>query len=201
MSNLPKAKRDQLILVAIAAIAIASALIVFLGEAQRGELKRTSLKTESIRGKLSQADKLSREEPEIQQRLQKVSKELAAREVLLAPERDTYAWLLQSLAQFLSLHRGAGVTPAGISQPEIGEATLIPKFSYKTATFHVKANGFFHDVGRFIADLESQFPYVRVQNVDLQRGSGGGPNADPEKLFATFDIVMLMQPSTQIENR
>ena len=201
MSNLPKTKRDHLILVAIATLAIVAALILFVGEGQRADLKRTQLKTENIRTKLNQADKLSREEPQLQERLQKVSKELSAREAGLAPERDTYAWLLQSLGQFLSLHRGAGITPAGISQPEIGEATLLPKFVYKTATFHIKANGYFHDVGRFIADLELQFPYVRVQNVEMQHGLGGGPNPDPEKLYSTFDIVMLMQPSTPVETR
>jgi hypothetical protein len=201
MNNLPKAKRDHLILVAIATVAIIAALLLFVGESQRAELKRTHLKTESTRGKLSQADKLAREEPQILERLQKVTADLSTREATLAPEHDTYAWLLQSLAQFLSLHRGAGVTAAGISQPEIGEATLIPKFAYKTATFHVKANGFFHDLGRFIADLESEFPYVRVQNVEMQRGGSSGSNGHPEKLAATFDIVMLMQPSTPVENR
>jgi len=198
MSNLPKAKRDHLILVAIATIGVVAALLLFVGESQRAELKRTHLKTESTRNKLSVADKLSRAEPQIQERLQKVSAELAARETALAPEHDTYSWFLQNLAQFLSLHRGAGVTAAGISQPEIGEATLIPKFVYKTATFHVKANGFFHDLGRFVADLETEFPYARVQNIEMQRGGSGG---DHEKLAATFDVVMLMQPSTPVENR
>lgn len=201
MNNLPKQKRDHLILIAIGTVAIIAALILFVGDSQRAELKRTQLKTENIRVKLNQADKLTREESEIRQRLQKVSKDLADRESTLVPERDTYAWFLQSLTQFLSVHRGAGVSPSGISQPEIGEAILIPKFSYKTATFHIKANGYFHDVGRFIADLESEFPYARVQNIDMQRGTSGGQNSDPEKLMSTFDIVMLMQPSTQIENR
>jgi Tfp pilus assembly protein PilO len=200
MNNLPKAKRDHLILVAIATVGIIAALLLFVGDSQNADLKRTQLRTENIRTKLNQADKLSREEPQIQERLQKVTKQLAEREMLLAPERDTYAWFLQTLGQFLSLHRGAGVTSAGISQPEIGEATLLPKFVYKTATFHIKANGYFHDIGRFIADLESQFPYARVQNVEMQRG-GGGPTAEAEKLASTFDIVMLMQPPTPVETR
>jgi Tfp pilus assembly protein PilO len=200
MNNLPKAKRDQLILITIFTIAIVAALILFVGDSQSSELKRTQLKTESTRTKLSAADKLCREEPQLQQRLQDLTKELTAREAQLAPDHDTYAWLLQSLAQFLSTHRGAGITGSGVSQPEIGEANMIPKFSYKTATFHVKANGYFHDLGRFVADIESQFPYVRVQNIEMTRGSAG-PNNDPEKLSSSFDIVMLMQPATPIESR
>src|SRR5689334_8876458 len=103
MNNLPKAKRDHLILVAIATVAIIAALLLFVGEAQRAELKRTHIKTESMFGKLSHADKLAREEPQILERLQKVSADLSAREATLAPEHDTYAWLLQNLSQFLSL--------------------------------------------------------------------------------------------------
>lgn len=200
MNNLPKAKRDQLILVAIFTTAIVAALILFVSDGQRSELKRTQLKTENMRMKLNQADKLCREEPEIQQRMADLTKELTEREGQLAPDHDTYAWLLQSLAQFLSIHRGAGVTGSGISQPDIGEATMIPSFSYKSATFHVKSIGYFHDIGRFIADLETQFPYVRVQNIEMTRASVG-PGADPEKLSSSFDVVMLIQPSTPIENR
>jgi Tfp pilus assembly protein PilO len=200
MNNLPKAKRDQLILVAVMTAAIIGALIFFVAESQRAELRRTALKTETVRAKLNQADKLSREEGQLLTRLQAVVKDLGGREALLAPERDTYAWFLQSLAQFLSIHRGAGVTAAGISQPEVGDAVLLPKFPYKSATFHVKSNGHFHDFGRFVADLETQFPYVRVQSVELTHAPAG-PSTDPEKLNLTFDIVMLMQPSTPIENR
>jgi len=200
MNSLPKVKRDQLILVAVVTLTIIGALFFFVIGAQDSELKRTKLKTDSMRTKLAQADKLSRMELDVQEELQKVVKDLNAREVLLAPDHDTYAWLLQSLAQFLSVHRGAGVTAAGISQPDITEATMIPKFPYKTATFHMKSNGYFHDVGRFIADLETEFPYVRVQNIEMTRMQGGAP-ADAEKLAVTFDMVMLMQPSTPIENR
>lgn len=200
MNNLPKAKRDQLILVAVATLAVMGALYFFVADAQRSDLKRDQLKTETVRGKLLQADKLSRIEPDIQARLQKVSADLSAREVALAPDRDTYAWLLQNLAQFLSTHRGAGVTPAGISQPEIGESKLIPKFAYKTATFHVKASGYFHDVGRFIADMETEFPYVCIQNIEMTRASTT-QSSEMEKLAVSFDLVMLMKPSTPIENR
>jgi Tfp pilus assembly protein PilO len=201
MNNLPKAKRDQLILVVVFTLAIIGALVFFVADAQRSELKRTQLKTDTVRAKLTQADKLSRTEPELQQQTQKVTSAITEREKMLAPERDTYAWLLQTLAQFLSIHRGAGVTPAGISQPEVTDAALIPKFSYKAAVFHVKGNGYFHDIGRFVSDLESQFPYVRVQNIDMLRAPSAGPGGDPEKLNVTFDMVMLMQPSTPIENR
>jgi hypothetical protein len=202
MNNLPKAKRDQLILVAVVTLMAICGLMFFVADAQRSELKRNQARTESVRAKLLQADKLSRTEPDIQARLQKLTQDLGAREVLLAPNHDTYAWLLQNLAQFLSVHRGAGVTPAGISQPEVTDTKLIPKFAYKIATFHVKANGYFHDVGRFIADLETQFPYVCVQNIELSRGTGSPQSgADAEKLNISFDLVMLMQPSTPIENR
>ncbi|MGZ5569296.1 MAG: hypothetical protein ACXWKG_19975, partial [Limisphaerales bacterium] len=123
MNNLPKAKRDQLIMVVVGTLAIMGALIFFVVDAQNADLKRTKLKTDTVREKLLRADKLSRTEADLQARVQKVSKELSMREVLLAPDHDTYAWLLQTLTQFLSSHRGAGITPAGISQPDIGEAT------------------------------------------------------------------------------
>src|SRR3954467_1840743 len=134
MNNLPKVKRDQLILVVVITLAVIGALIFFVVDAQYSELKRTHLKTETMRAKLTQADKLSRTESDLQVRLQQVIKDLSARETVLPPDHDTYAWLLQNMAHFLSVQRGAGVPPAGISQPDIGEATMIPKFAYKQAT-------------------------------------------------------------------
>jgi hypothetical protein len=200
MNNLPKIKRQQLILVGIFTVGMIAALLLFVGDAQRAELKKTRGKTESIRTRLTTADAMVRSESKVSQDLTNAVKELSAREALLAPERDTYAWMLQSLGEFMAAHKGAGVTAAGISQPEVNDATLIPKFPYKAATFHVKSSGYFHDFGKFIADLETQFPYVRVQNIDIAR-AGNGTGADAEKLNLAFDVVMLMQPSTSIENR
>jgi len=200
MNNLPKAKRDQLILVCIFTVGIIAALVLFVGDAQRSELKKTEGKTESMRSKLKQADALVRSEGKISEDLTNVMKELSSREVTLPPDHDTYAWMLQTLGEFMVSHKNAGISAAGISQPDMTETSLIPKFPYKSATFHVKGNGYFHDFGKFIADIETQFPYVRVQNVDIGRLPSGA-TGDADKLSVAFDIVMLMQPSTSIENR
>jgi Tfp pilus assembly protein PilO len=200
MNNLPKVKRDQLILIAVCTVATVGALFFFVADAQRSDLKKTQDKTEYVRKKLVAADALARTEGDIKNALQENTKQLGDREAQLAPERDTYAWMLQTMSPFLADHRGAGISGSGISQPEITDAAMIPKFSYKTATFHVKSSGFFHDFGRFVSDLESTYPYVRVQNIDLAPAPVASP-ADAEKLTLNFEIVMLMQPSTSIESR
>src|SRR5690606_1846020 len=54
-----------------------------------------------------------------------------------------------------------------ITMPEFSEAGLLPKFPYKAASFGLRVNGQFHDIGRFVANLENAYPYFRVQNVRL----------------------------------
>jgi hypothetical protein len=52
----------------------------------------------------------------------------------------------------------------------------------------------FHDLGRFLADLENQFPHVRLLNLSLDV-SAPSPTVEPETLSFKMDIVTLAKPN------
>jgi hypothetical protein len=67
---------------------------------------------------------------------------------------------------------------------------LLPNFPYKQITLTVAGTAHFHDLGRFLADLENQFPHVRLLNLGLDANAPSA-TVEPETLSFKIDIVTL----------
>jgi hypothetical protein len=116
---------------------------------------------------------------------------LQKREASLAPDRDTYAWMVvNTINPFIQNRKGVNIN--SVSQPEFADYGLIPKFPYKWATFHLKGVGYFHEFGKFVADFENTYPYFRIQSLEI--ASSPGAASDLEKLGFNFDIVAPVNP-------
>src|SRR5687768_18541927 len=85
----------------------------------------------------------------------------------MAPQGQYYYWFLKLVDQFRKDEKLDNGFIVDITMPEFIEAGLLPKFPYKAASFGLRVNGQFHDIGRFIASLENTFPYFRVQNIKM----------------------------------
>jgi Tfp pilus assembly protein PilO len=185
VNKLSKAQRDQLIGIAVGTVALMAVLWYFGVTAMQSELAATRRKSAEMRKKLHDAEALMRQEDEISGTLQSRTELLARREAGLAPDRDAYAWLINTMNSFIQSRKGVSIDT--YSQPEISNAGIIPKFPYRWATFHLKGTGYYHDFGKFFADFENAFPYFRFQNLNLSVNSG--PGLEAEKLSVTFDLV------------
>ena len=185
MNKITKAQRDQLIGIAVGTVALIAALWWFGVKAKQQELAGTKQKSADMQKKLHDAETLMRRGDEIGETLQSRSELLAKREAGLAPDRDAYAWLINTMNAFIQSRRGVNIDT--YSQPEMSDAGMIPKFPYRWATFHLKGSGYYHDLGRFFADFENAYPYFRVQNLNLT--ANAGPAMEAEKLSVTFDLV------------
>lgn len=82
--------------------------------------------------------------------------------------------------------------------PAMGDMVMIPDFPYKAATYRVTGNAHYHDLGKFLAEFENYFPYLRVLNLNIgPEGPGGTSTAtgdDQERLAFTFEVVALVKP-------
>jgi Tfp pilus assembly protein PilO len=185
VNKLTKTQRDQLLLIAGGTVALMGLLWYFGVTAMQDELAATRRKSAEMRQKLRDAEALMRREDEISATLRSRSELLARREAGLAPDRDAYAWLINTVNGFIQSRKGVNIDT--YSQPEISDVGIIPKFPYRWATFHLKGTGYYHDFGRFFADFENAFPYFRIQNLNISANSGAGMEA--EKLSVTFDLV------------
>jgi hypothetical protein len=71
-------------------------------------------------------------------------------------------------------------------------SSLLPKFPYKQATLSVEGVARYYDLGRFLADFENQYPFVRLINIELEPASGA---SEAGQLSFRMDIVTLIRPS------
>jgi Tfp pilus assembly protein PilO len=185
VNKLSKTQRDQLIGIVLGTLALMAALWYFGVTAKQGQLAATRRKSAEMRQKLHDAEALMRREEEINGTLHSRSELLARREAGLAPDRDAYAWLINTVNAFIQSRKGVNIDT--YSQPEVSDVGMIPKFPYRWATFHLKGTGYYHDFGRFFADFENAFPYFRIQGLNISANSG--PGMEAEKLSVTFDLV------------
>ena len=121
----------------------------------------------------------------------------------MAPTGQYYYWFLKMLDGFRAEQKLESNFILDVTQPEFAKVGLIPEFPYEAGLFGVRVNGQYHEIGRFFAELENKFPFMRIQDVKLQPqvvqpgGESGTlvPRAT-DKIIAEFKIVTLFNPGT-----
>ena len=83
-----------------------------------------------------------------------------------------------------------------VTQPEFASVGLIPNFPYQAGLFGVRVSGRYQEIGRFFADLENKYPYMRVQDVRMQPQVIQNSPGAPDEVIAEFKIVTLFNPGT-----
>lgn len=202
MNKLPKDKKDRLIIIAIAVLGVVGMIYTFVIAAQKDTLSVLSVQSTGLRDKVAKADRLVRSADTLSERLAVVRKELDSHQADMAPQGQYYYWFLKLLEQFRANEGLETSFIIDITQPEFGEAGLLPRFPYKAAVFGVRASGHYKELGRFFADLENTYPFLRVQNVKLTPptiaqiadSQNAGSTAPLEKLNAEFKVVTLIKP-------
>ncbi|HEX3716363.1 MAG TPA: hypothetical protein VH595_00205 [Verrucomicrobiae bacterium] len=192
MNKLSKQQQERIGAIIGGAVLIMGMLWYFGVNAKQEELRRTRENTRAVLKTLKDAEAEMTKGTEIATQLQASSQVLAKREAILAPDRDAYAWIIGEINPFIQSRKGVNIY--SYSQPEVTDEGIIPGFPYKWATFRLKGTGYYYEFGKFFADLENQFPYFRVQNVEIAANSG--PGVEPEKLAYTFDLVVPVTPTS-----
>ena len=188
MNRLPKDKRDKLILVGLLTVLAVLGLWYGLISVQRNKIEEIGKKTAESEIKLARAKDLVKKREEIQTELQAVSAKLKAIETAM-PSGDLYAWFIDLIDRFRAPY---GVEIPQKAREEMVDVGVLPRFPYRAAKFMVKGSAYFHDFGRFLADFENTFPYIRVQNLDLEPATSSPTRSDdPEKLSFRMEIVAV----------
>lgn len=190
MNKLSKAKKQQIALVLLAAATIMAGLWMFVIKSQYQRLEAIAKKTAAMQEKVNKGEMLLKKADQVEADLEADAKALEEIENGMA-SGDIYLWLINTVNRFNASQK---VTLVDFPRETVGEVGLLPKFPYKAATFPVRGTGYFHDIGRFLADFENSFPYVRIQNLDLTP-AGKSTADDAEKLNFKFEIVALVKPT------
>jgi Tfp pilus assembly protein PilO len=192
MNKFGKNKRNKLAVVGLLTAAILAGLWFGLIRVQMQSLDRLATQQTEARRKLEMATKVIKSGPEVETRLSEVSQRLSTLETGMA-SGDLYSWAINTVRQFKLPYKVEIPQFSQIDGPK--EMGMFSQFPYKQATISIAGSAQFYDFGRFLADFENQFPYMRVMNVSLEPVGSGNP-ADREKLAFKMDIVTLVKPAT-----
>ncbi|MEO7298803.1 MAG: hypothetical protein ABI042_09535 [Verrucomicrobiota bacterium] len=192
MNKTSKTKKQQIVLIFLGMAAVIAALWYVVIKSQETTLASVQKKTAEMKDKVAKGEKLLKMSAEVEATLEAETKTLETIESGMA-SGDIYSWVINVINQFEGAKR---VTFLDYQREIISDVGLLPNFPYKAAIFPVKGTGYFPDFGKFLAEFENNFPYVRVQNLELVPSTKSGAE-DIEKLNFKFEIVALIKPAGQ----
>jgi Tfp pilus assembly protein PilO len=106
---------------------------------------------------------------------------------------DLYSWMYNTIKEFKAGYPKIEIPQfSGVDQ---SDCSLIYKFPFKQVRMTVTGSGYYHDIGKFVADFENHFHQIRIQNIELSPSGGNGPERDREKLSFRMEIVALVNKS------
>ena len=191
--KLPKEKRQHLILVILITLITLGGLGYGLIKHQYENLSALANKQDAARQKLKKIEDAIKHAGQIETDLVGESEALATQEAGMA-SGDLYLWAINTLKQFKAPYK---VDLPLVSPPSApSDVNLLPRFPYKQATVTVGGTAYYHDLGRFIADMENEFPHLRVANLNLELNPSPAPG-EREKLSFKMDIVTLIKSTAR----
>ncbi|MBI2069260.1 MAG: type 4a pilus biogenesis protein PilO [Elusimicrobia bacterium] len=99
--------------------------------------------------------------------------------MFLPPDKDPKDWLSSQISSYA---QGSGVEV--IAANPSGEAVNTGSLIWQQGSFELR--GSYHDLGRFMADLENSRPYVGVTDFSLKRDLSSEGNAKPSVRLTAY---------------
>jgi hypothetical protein len=190
-SKLSKEKKQHLALIGIITVAALAGLGWGLIKNQYEYLGRLAEKKVSTEKKLHRIEDAIKRTSQIEAELADSKKKLTAMEEDLA-SGDLYSWIINTLRKFSDDYKVEIPQKSGVSGP--ADVTLLPNFPYKQASIAVMGTAHYHELGRFIADFENQFPHMRLVNLGMEVVPATG-SGDQEMLTFKMEIITLIKPN------
>ena len=197
MRKLPKEKRERLLLVGIGTVVCLVGIWYGFVHIQQARLERIAKDIAENETKLSTAERLITSTVQLQEQLSDVTRRLEGIEDSMA-SGDMYSWVIQTVSKFRADRK---VDIPQFSREVPAEVGPLAGFPYKAVLFNLRGTAYFQDLGAFLADFENEFPYLRVQNLELEPASNSNATniGENEKLAFRLELVALVHPAGGIK--
>jgi hypothetical protein len=189
LRKLPREKRNKLFAVVAGTLVTLAGLYFGLIQYQEQNLVHLAQKKVAVEARHKQVLDAIKHAHGIETDLATAKTALAEAETDIA-SGDLYSWVVNMLRDFKAKYKVniPQFNPIGPTT----EVNLMPNFPYKQTTLSVAGTAHFHDFGRFLADLENQFPHIRVLNLSLELNQS--PIAEEQETVSfKLDIVTLVK--------
>lgn len=193
MAKLTKEKRDQLILTGLMSVMIIVAVWMLLIGPTRKSLVSLVGEVQTTGDQLRDAQRVVARAGQIDLEMKATARFLADMEKDMV-EGDPNLWIRSTLNEFYSSTAHSMALPA-IGPPTERPIGLLPDFPYQGLMFQLSGSAYYHEIGKFIADFENRYPYIRVQNLDFRPDLSVGRFGPSSELLAyTFEIIVPVKP-------
>ncbi len=191
--QLGKEKRDNIIAIAIGAVAVVVGLYFGLIRYQLKSYADYAAKIAEAEGKVAEGKKEQSQAQRNGEQRDITRKEVQNLDATLA-SGDTYEWIRRRLSLFAPKKKDFDIVE--IYKPVSAVCSMFLDFPYQAQVCTISGTGYYHDIGRFVADFENQFTYFRLQNITLEPAAS---QSGDEKEILTFkmDIELLVANSAQ----
>jgi Tfp pilus assembly protein PilO len=190
MKRLPPEKRNNLILVVVVTLALIGLVYFLLIGPQNDQNRELATKTSSSLANLQTMQKALKQADATAVKAGEITALLGNAEADMA-SGDVFAWTYDTMRQFKA---GRHVEITTIGQPVQSDEDMLPNFPYKQIRFQIMGNGYFHDIGKFAADLENKFPHMRIVNLTVDTAIAA--DVASEKRAFRMEIAALVKPSS-----
>src|SRR5580765_2667586 len=183
--RLSKEKKNQLVLVLVVTLVCLGGWGFGLIRYQYSSLRALSENKVAAEKKLSVMRDSVKQTDRLAQDLTDSKKTLAEMESAVA-SGDLYSWIITTIRRFRAPYKVEIPSQSPISP--ITDVNLLANFPYKQTSINVTGTAHYHDLGRFVADFENQFPHIRLVNLNIDVDGGA---TEPEMLAFRMEIVTL----------
>ena len=190
MKRLPPDKRNKLIMSVVGTIAAIGMVYFFLIGPQDESNRKLAADTNTELARLQQIKKVIKQADATATTAAEITAVLNTAEADTV-SGDVLAWTYDTIRQFKA-NRHVDVGTLG--PPVQSDVELIPNFPYKQVKFSFIGTGYYHDIGKFIADFENAFPHARILNLTIDPYAGA--ESGPEKLSFRMEIAALIKPNS-----
>jgi Tfp pilus assembly protein PilO len=202
MNKLSKEKKDKLILTCIACVGVIAVLYFLVITDQKREIEQLNGKIAQLKSKRDIAAKQVKRLPEMQAEVEKQKAILVQKQLdMQKPEAD-HVWFLHIMEKMREQY-GLGLDE--IKPPSPIDPGVLPKFPFRAVELRVSMLGDYTVFGRFLADFENRYPYLRVEimSISPERGGAGtrtaealsNPSApkEPTQLRFNYRVIALVK--------
>ena len=190
MNRLIQQKRKQLALVCLGTLLVLAAAYYYMIRSQQQSLssisdskQKAQQRLDMIKREIVAAERFEKQLEQGREQLKKLEDGMVT--------GDLYSWSINMIRDFKLPYRIDIPQFSQIDGPR--DMSLVPKFPYKQASLSVAGTGQFQDLGRFVADFENRFPYMRILNLVMEPENANSETS--EKLSFKMDVVMLVKPA------
>ena len=189
MISKANAKNQKLMSLIVGSICVFSLIWFGLIRTLQKNLVKTDRLIDEVNIEVIKAQRLGRLLDRFKSDVANANERLQDLEVRMATG-DLYRWAIRTFQNFAVADK---VDIISLDPPREQSWGIFPSLPYPAAVYSLTGNAYYHDLGKFLSDLQNSFPHLRLAKLELEPAHFGGAGAEEaEKLLFKLEVLILI---------